>query len=268
MADAMGNYSLSDLSAVLGGRDGRFGGAGGGSWIVMLLIFFLFFRNGGNGWGGDFGNVFGNVATPAATQESVRSILENQGTDKILQGLNGNREAISQLAQATGISFEQLNSALCGVKTAIIETANATNLSVKELGTQLAMGNAQITAALQNACCTIGQKISDTANQINMNIFTGINSLDKTLCDIKGAVNADFAQLQYQAEKNTSAVIQAGNANTDKILQYLTTDKIANLNTELALCRAEISQRNQTDTLLSQLKGSCGCNTCSCGCNG
>ena len=256
MADAMGNYSLSDLSAVLG-KDGAFGG--NGSWLIMLLIFFLFFRN-GNG----FGNAFGEVSTPAATESSVRSILENQGTDKILSAIQGNSAAISQLAQSTGIGFEQMQNALCGVKTAIIETANATNLSVKELGTQLALGNAQVTSTLQAACSQLGVQMLNGFNAQNIQMLQGFNGIDKTLCDVKSAVAADFAALQYQAEKNTSSLIQAGNANTDRILQYLTTDKIANLNTELALCRSQISQFEQTQNIVSQLKGSCGCN---CGCN-
>lgn len=263
MAEMGNSYSLADLGAVLGNKDGMFGG-NGASWIVMLLIFFLFFRNGGNGFGGDFGT----VATQAATQDSVRNVLSNIESSKILDAIQGNSAAISQLAQSTGISFESMNAALCNVKTAIIETANATNLSVKDLATQLAMGNAQITAALQNCCCTVGQKISDTANQINVNMLTGFNATDKTLCDIKSAVAADFSALQFQAEKNTASLIQAGNANTDRILQYLTTDKIANLNTELALCRSQLSQYEQTQNIVSQLKGSCGCGCNSgCGCN-
>lgn len=261
MADTMGmggGYSLSDLSAVLG-KDGAFGG--NGSWLIMLLIFFLFFRN-GSGFGGNFGE----IGTQAATQDSVRSILENQSSDKIIAAINNNGNAISQLAQSTGFSFDQMNQAISNVRTAIIETANATNLSVKDLATQLAMGNAQITAALQNCCCTVGQKIDAVGNQLGVTMLQGFNATDKTLCDVKSAVAADFAALQYQAEKNTSSLIQAGNANTDRILQYLTTDKIANLNTELALARGQISQFEQTQNIVSQLKGSCGCN-CGCGCN-
>lgn len=257
MADAMGNYSLSDLSAVLGGRDGMFGGAGGGSWIVMLLIFFLFFRNGGNGWGGDFGNVFSNVATPAATQESVRSILEGQSSDRILQGLNGNREAIAQLSQATGIGFEQMQNALCGVKTAIIETANATNLSIKDLATQVAMGNANIVSTLQSTCSQLGVQMLNGFNAQNIQMLQGFNGIDKTLCDIR-----------YANEKNTSAIIASGTANTERILDYLNQTKLDELNRELSLARAEISQKDQTAAIVAQLKGSCGCNTCSCGCNG
>ena len=96
-------------------------------------------------------------------------------------------------------------------------------------------------------------------------MLTGFNATDKTLCDIKSVVAADFAALQYQNEKNTSALIQAGNANTAKVLEFLTNDKLNTLQTDLALAKAEISQRDQTQNIVNQLKNSCGCG-CGCGC--
>ena len=261
MAD-MGNYSLADLSAVMG-KDGMFGG-GAGSWLVMLLIFFLFFRNGANGFGGEFGT----VATQAATQDSVRNVLSNIETSKILDAIQGNAGAISQLAQSTGIGFEQMQNALCGVKTAIIETANATNLSVKDVQTQIALGNSNVISALQNCCCQMQTRLGDSMNNLstqmlngfdaqNVAFLNGVNSLDKTLCDIR-----------YANEKNTSAIIASGTANTERILGYLTQTKLDELNRDLSLARAEISQFEQTQNIVNQLKNSCGCNTCSCGCNG
>lgn len=254
MADM--NYSLADLGAVLG-KDGAFGG--NGSWLIMLLIFFLFFRN-GSGFGGNFGD----VSTPAATEASVRSILENQGTDKILSAVQGNSAAISQLAQSTGIGFEQMQNALCGVKTAIIETANATNLSVKDVQNAIVMGNAQVISTLQTACSQLGVQMLNGFNAQNIQMLTGFNQTDKTLCDIKSTVAADFAALQYQNERNYNSLVQVGNENTNKILGYLTQTKIDELNRDLTLAQTEISQRNQTDTLLSKLGNSCGCG---CGCS-
>lgn len=252
MADTMGmggGYSLSDLSAVLG-KDGAFGG-GSGSWLVMLLIFFLFFRN-GSGFGGNFGE----IGTQAATQDSVRSILENQSTDKILSAINNSTEAISQLAQSTGISFDRMNDAICNVRTAIIETANATNLSVKDVQTQLALGNSQIISAMQNSCSQLATQMLNGFNAQNVAFLQGVNSLDKSLCDIR-----------YNAEKNATAIIQAGNDNTNKILQAIVTDRFNTLQTDLALARSQISQFEQTQSIVNQLKNSCGCgcgNSCNC----
>jgi hypothetical protein len=228
----------------------------------MLLIFFLFFRNGGN-WGG-FGADSGLVGTPAATQDSVQNVLSNIETSKILDAIQGNSAAISQLSQSTGIGFEQMQNALCGVKTAIIETANATNLSVKDVQTAIAMGNAQVISTLQTACSQLGVQMLNGFNAQNIQMLTGFNQTDKTLCDIKSTVAADFAALQYQNERNFNNLIQAGNENTNKVLGYLTQTKIDELNRDLTLAQTEISQRNQTDTLLSKLGNSCGCG---CGCN-
>lgn len=245
------NYSLADLSAVMG-KDGMFGG-NGASWIVMLLIFFLFFRNGGNGFGGDFGT----VATQAATQDSVRNVLSNIESSKILDAIQGNSAAISQLAQSTGISFESMNAALCNVRTTIIETANATNLSIKDLGTQIAMNNGSVLAALQNSCSQLATQMLNGFNAQNIQMLTGFANVDKTLCDIR-----------YNAEKNATAIIQAGNANTDKILQAFATDRFNTLQTDLALARSQISQFEQTQNIVNQLKNSCGCGCNSgCGCN-
>ena len=248
MAEMGNSYSLADLGAVLGNKDGMFGG-NGASWIVMLLIFFLFFRNGGNGFGGDFGT----VPTQAATQDSVRNVLSNIETSKILDAIQGNAGAISQLAQSTGIGFSEMQNALGNVRTTILETANATNLSVKDLATQAAMGNANILSALQNCCCTVGQKIDAVGNQLGVTMLQGFNGVDKTLCDIR-----------YANEKNTSAIIASGTANTERILDYLNQTKLDELNRELSLARAEISQKDQTAAIVAQLKNSCGCG-CGCG---
>ena len=77
-----------------------------------------------------------------------------------------------------------------------------------------------------------------------------------------------MVHIRYANEKNTSAIIASGTANTERILDYLNQTKLDELNRELSLARAEISQKDQTAAIVAQLKGSCGCNTCSCGCNG
>ena len=148
------------------------------------------------------------------------------------------------------------------------ETANATNLSVKGVETAIALGNANVISTLQSCCCNVAQKVSDSMNSLstqmlngfdaqNVAFLNGVNSIDKTLCDIR-----------YANEKNTSAIIASGTANTERILDYLNQTKLDELNRELSLARAEISQKDQTAAIVAQLKGSCGCNTCSCGCNG
>lgn len=67
-----GNYSLSDIAAVSGGRNnGMFGGDGDwGAWIILFLLFGMFGRG---GWGG-----FGGGNEGCATQSDVRAAVDQQ----------------------------------------------------------------------------------------------------------------------------------------------------------------------------------------------
>lgn len=72
-----GNYSLSDIAAVTGGRnDGMFGGNGDwGAWIILFLLFGLFGRG---GFGGGYGGVGNSCGAPCATQGDVRAAVDQQ----------------------------------------------------------------------------------------------------------------------------------------------------------------------------------------------
>ena len=114
-------------------------------------------------------------------------------------------------------------------------------------------GNSQIISAMQNSCSQLATQMLNGFNAQNVAFLQGINSLDKSLCDIR-----------YNAEKNATAIIQAGNDNTNKILQAIVTDRFNTLQTDLALARSQISQLEQTQNIVNQLKNSCGCG-CGCG---
>lgn len=99
MAD-MG-YSLSDLKAVMGDSEGF--GSGGNSALWLILLFFLF--GGRNGWG----NTISEVATRAASEDSVRTVIDNQSEQNLLAAIYGNKDAITSLAQSMGTGFDRMS---------------------------------------------------------------------------------------------------------------------------------------------------------------
>ena len=54
--------------------------------------------------------------------------------------------------------------------------------------------------------------------------------------------------------KNTSDIVNAGNANTQRIIDAITADKIDSLRTELQSAQLQLSNNAQTQTLVNQLK--------------
>ena len=71
-------------------------------------------------------------------------------------------------------------------------------------------------------------------------------------------VNAELAgcccQTQRLIERSTSDIIQASNANTQRILDYLCAEKISGLQAENVSLKGQISNYNQTAAIVSALK--------------
>lgn len=53
---------------------------------------------------------------------------------------------------------------------------------------------------------------------------------------------------------NTANIIQAGNANTQRILDFLCQEKISNLQAENAALTSQLSQFNQTTNIINALR--------------
>lgn len=80
-------------------------------------------------------------------------------------------------------------------------------------------------------------------NWINQG-FSGINSSISNCC----------CQTQRLIERSTSDIIQASNANTQRILDYLCAEKISGLQAENVSLKGQISNYNQTAAIVSALK--------------
>lgn len=258
------NYSLADLRAAMGDGDGMFGGNNSALWLILL--FFLF--GGRGGWG----NTLSEVAARAATEDSVKTVQATLDTNTVLSAIQGNREAITALAQSMNCGFDRMSECCCATQRLIEQVGNATNLSIKDLSAQTILNSKDLTALIQNCCC-----------EVKTLMLQGFNGVDKTLCSLNSnmlqgfasvntSVERGFSNLGFLAEKNTNAIIQAGHADTDCILNWLNTNKQSELEEKLNIARVEISQRNQTDAIFDRLRNGyaaynhCGCNTNGCGC--
>lgn len=106
--------------------------------------------------------------------------------------------------------------------------------------------NATVTngfAGVNNAVCTLGYQ-----NQAGFNALS--TQLAQCCCDTRSAI----ADVKYANERNTCDIIQASNANTRAILDYLTTEKISALQAENSGLKAQISNDRQSAYLLNELK--------------
>lgn len=150
---------------------------------------------------------------------------------------------------------------------------------------------------VNNGICSLGYDQLAQMNGINMNIAqNGYESrlatqtlgsqLASCCCDLKeaiGGINYNIAtqtcSLGRQIETSTRDIIEASHADTDRILAYLTNEKIASLQAQNSALQGQISQAHQTNTIISALRPAptpayvvanpyCCNNTCGCGSTG
>lgn len=116
---------------------------------------------------------------------------------------------------------------------------NGVNANVANLGYQL-----------QNCCCETREAISG----VNYNMAMQQNALQKQIGDCCCENRAAIAQVRYDMATNTRDIVDASNANTRAILDYLCNEKIETLRSENEALRLKASQEAQNNALIQALR--------------
>ena len=230
-----GNLSASDVALLSGnGMNGSWGDASF-MWIFALL---LLAGNGFGGWGGNngFANAIGyeNLATSNEVQRGFdnQNSMANQ-RDILAAVTNGTAQAVS----ATNQTFHDTISVLSDKYSEI--TRDIGNLSLAQ----------QQTLANQNACCC------DTRMAI---------------MDMGAGINSGIAQSRYENAMNTAAINANTTAQTQRILDTLSQNKIEELQSkvnalELQNAMAGVLRYPNSWTYNAGVNPFCN-NSCGCGC--
>ena len=166
-------------------------GFGDGGWFMWIIFLFFLMGWGGNGWN----NRNGNQSDWLASQ-----LNNDYGRDVLLQAVNGNGNAISQLATT-------LNCDINSVQTALNNISNAVGMNGQQIINSIQMGNNQLASQLAQCCCDnkllatqqgyenriamqeqscmLGGKIDNSTNVISAQIAAQTNFLSDKFCDLE-----------------------------------------------------------------------------------
>lgn len=169
-------------------NNGGMGGFGGGFWWVILFALF-WGRNG-------FGN-YGGGYTP-------------ETNTMIMNAIQGNRTAISELASSLNCSVGQINTVLSNIQSTIQSVGAQNNLSFAQTINAIQSGDANIVSTLQSCCCDIKQLVTTQGYE------NRINNLQQSQLIQNG-----FSQVGYAAAENACAIKQNATDNTSRVLAKL-----------------------------------------------
>lgn len=217
MFNSQGCYSLSDIAAASGNTNGRNDGWGGdGWWILILLVLFA------GGWNG---NGFGGNGSGSTVREEITYGFD---MNNIENGIRGIQQGLCDgfYAQNTAL----LNST-SGIQNALCQGFNGVNTAMLQgfSGIQAQMANDALMD--QKCCCETQNLINNKFCEVNYNLATQSCDTRRTITD------------------STRDIIDSQNAGTRAILDFLTQDKIATLQSENQALKFAASQATQNVTL-------------------
>lgn len=182
-------------------RNGGFGGEGG--WFMWVIFLFFLMGWGGNGWGG-FGNNRGNLAGDAALGNLINN---DSGRELLMSAIQGNGNAINQLASTLNCDINSIKSAINGVMS-----------QIQGVGNQVGMSSQQIINAIQAGNCQIASKLADCCCENRLAICQQTNTLQNAINGIATGQERGFSSVAYETQRQTCDIQNSIKSATDAIL--------------------------------------------------
>lgn len=228
-------------------NNNRNGDYGSWIWILVLLIF---------GWGGfgGFGGGFGGRGTNQGLADLGNLVNNDAGRDLIMQAIQGNANAISQLASTVHCDTNQLSSAIQSVSSQICQLGNQVGMGQKDIIAAILQGNNDIASRLCSCCCDLRQQIADFRGDIALQMCQQTGQLSNNIDFVNRSVERGFAAEAYERQAQTCRLETVINAGFEQIKQREDAREIQNLRDQLQACRLSDSQAQQTQAIINQLQ--------------
>lgn len=206
-------YIEGDIPFVSSNNSGNGMWGGDGIWAFLLLALF-----GNRGFGGFGGGVGGGTYSEALGYELGKVATTND--------------------VASGFSTSTIMSNINDIKLGQSQMQNFINQGFAGINTSLLTGF----HGVDNAICTLGYQTQ-----------TGFNTLAHQLSDCCCATQRAIDGVNYNLATQTNAIVQSNNANTQRILDYMQTEKINSLTAENVALKGQISNSRQTTEIVNAL---------------
>jgi len=188
----------------------------------------------GNGWGGDGGSWWVILLV---------LLFAGWGGNGAFGGNYGGGFAPATAQGVTdAFNFNSIQGDLAGIQAAISNGFNSQNVSFLTANgqnqLQICQGFDSVKQAIAN---------SDYATLLGINNVS--HHMDMCCCEIERGQD----DIKYLMANNLNAILTASDKNTDRIINYLTNQEMDRLRTELQSAQFQISQQDQTTSIINQL---------------
>lgn len=247
------NDPMAMMAAMSGGMN---------NWMnnpFMYLILLAMF--GGNGLWGNNGRGLQGAEIQSQIDSLRNQMSDNQNSNLLMDAVKGNNQAIGQLASNLNCDFNQLQGAVCSVRSAIEQVSGQVGYSAEKVINAANLGDLNIVQQLKDCCCQTQQNIIRMGydNQLGQkDIINGMaqqtNAFERSLDFVNRSVERGFSSLGFQNAQDKCDIIRAGQDNTQRIIDTLNNHWSNDLQLRLNRAELELSQQRQNATLIAALK--------------
>lgn len=230
-----------NLLLTMNRNNGGFGGEGG--WFIWVIFLFFLMGWGNGGWGNGFG---GNGSN------GLPNLINNDaGRELLMQAIQGNGNAISQLATNLNCSVGQIQQSINGVMTQLQSVGNQVGMSGQQIINAIQTGDWNIAKQLLECCCENRLATCNQTNTLTNTMNTNTQNLkDATLAQTQAilakldAAETRVLQDKIDAEraKNAALTTQLSQEHQNAYFAQVTTQSIAPVNNALADLSARIAK--------------------------
>ena len=215
-----------------------FGGEGG--WFMWVIFLFFLMGWGGNGFGFGFGNQNGNLPN---------MINNDAGRELLMSAIQGNGNAIGQLATTLNCNINQVNSALQALATQLQGVGNQVGMSGMQVINAIQSGNAQLASQLAQCCCDNKMAICQQTNTLQSTINGVGNAMERGFSDNAFRMNTLACDLKTSANDNTRAIL----GKLDQIEDSRKDREIASLTAQLTASQSRAERQSELQPIYKAL---------------
>lgn len=245
LPNLMGGRSLDPnlLLALNNGYRNQDMWGGAGMWWIWILLLFGWGRGGFGGWGGygNGGEYCNNGCNNCAALPWA--LNSDTGRELLMQAIQGNGDAIRQLASTLNCDVKSIETNLCNIQSLIQNVGNQVGMSGQQVINSIQSVGCQLGSQLAQCCCDLKQGIERQGYE---NRIATIQQTD----EIKSDAASKFTTLSAKIDAQTVLL-------NDKFCQLEKRElqnKIDTLRQEKTTLENSAMLQTQTRTLIDQLQ--------------
>ena len=208
----------------------------------MYLIFLALF--GGNGFG--FGNRNGQLQD-AEIQSKLNQLStqmqDGNNTNLLMDAIKGNTTALGQLASNLNCDFNQLQSGVCAIQSAIQQVGGQVGYSAERVINAVNLGDMNIVQQLKDCCCQTQQNIIKMGYESQLGQKDIVNQMQQGFSYTNTGIERAASNLGFQISQMVCDLKTNGNSNTQRIIDTMNSHWNQDLQQKYNDAKLELSQQ-------------------------